>query len=395
MTPRCFSSCAAGERPPSSAIARNRCSVLTNSSFRRSASACARSVTSFSRGDRPGCEPPYACGNLRRAARAPRGAIGAGSTPIFRSSFGHDAFALLDERDEQVLRLDLRVVASARRAAARRATASRAFSVYLLIFMIVVSLDCQRRLDVELDAMPQFFVVCSSFCSASKCVALLRRQLARQLHVDRRVEVAASRPACRRPASRGPSAGTPAVLRRRRNLQPQRLAAERLHLRLAAEHRGRQRNRRRACRGRVPLRSNFGCGASRIRRYRSPDCAPPAPRSPSPATRTREPSPTPAGIRTSTVRAWPSCLIDKPPRRAVVARPRAPARSPARRRGPGARPRPRPPRVRRPRSSAARRAAEERVEEVGERIAVAEHLAHLVFASSCGSRRPGARRRRS
>ena len=30
----------------------------------------------------------------------------------------------------------------------------------------------------------------------------------------------------------------------------------------------------------LPFRSNFGCGAIRIRRYRSPDCAPPVPCSP-------------------------------------------------------------------------------------------------------------------
>ena len=41
LTPFCFRSCADGERPLSSASAMKRCSVLTNSSFRRSASACA------------------------------------------------------------------------------------------------------------------------------------------------------------------------------------------------------------------------------------------------------------------------------------------------------------------------------------------------------------------
>ena len=47
---RC-SNCAAGERPTSVARATRRCSVLTNSSWSRLASASAESKTSFIRGD--------------------------------------------------------------------------------------------------------------------------------------------------------------------------------------------------------------------------------------------------------------------------------------------------------------------------------------------------------
>ena len=54
VTPFSLRSRAAGERPVSDAIAMSRCSVLTYSSFRCSASASARSVTSFSRGERDG-----------------------------------------------------------------------------------------------------------------------------------------------------------------------------------------------------------------------------------------------------------------------------------------------------------------------------------------------------
>ena len=102
-----------------------------------------------------------------------------------------------------------------------------------------------------------------------------------------------------------------------------------------------------------------------------------APDSPSPAARTREPSLTPTGMRTSTLRAWPPCLIDDPPRRAVIrlferqldfvldvaALLRA-------RRAPAA---PRAPRAR------AAAAAEERAEEIRERILVPEQLVHLLF----------------
>ena len=48
---------------------------------------------------------------------------------------GDDAVGLLDERDEQVLGLDLRMILLSRRAAAPPSTASWAFSVYLFRFM--------------------------------------------------------------------------------------------------------------------------------------------------------------------------------------------------------------------------------------------------------------------
>ena len=90
---------------------------------------------------------------LARAARD----TSAGSTFILRSSAGHDAVLLLDERDEQMLGLDLRVVQLLARAAARRRSASCAFSVNLFRFM--------TQLTLPNPSVPSF----SRRASASKC----------------------------------------------------------------------------------------------------------------------------------------------------------------------------------------------------------------------------------
>ena len=66
-------------------------------------------MTSFSRGDRPGCEPPYAGGSLPSSSRA-RAADRGRVDFHLPQQLGDDAFALLDEGDEQMLRLELRVV---------------------------------------------------------------------------------------------------------------------------------------------------------------------------------------------------------------------------------------------------------------------------------------------
>ena len=194
----------------SSAIAMSRCSVLTYSSFRRSASACAWSVTSLSRGDMPGCDAAVRLRQLRRAARARRAPIARRIGVHLAQQLGDDAVALLDERDEQVLGLDLRVVASAARARSPPATASCAFSVYLLMFIASsqlslssssiaqrVSQPCVLRLS-RASAAPRSASRCSGVSCCGSC------------DVDRRVEIAVLVRLAGRPACRGPSAGTPA-----------------------------------------------------------------------------------------------------------------------------------------------------------------------------------------
>ena len=118
----------------------------------------------------------------------------------------------------------------------------------------------------------------SSFCSSSKCLRCSGVNCLRQLHVDRGVEIAML---VRLAGRRHPVALQPEhlrVLRRRRNLEAQRLAAERLHFGLAAEHRRGQRNRH----ARVEVRAL----ALELRMRRLPDPQirdRPAARRPSPA----------------------------------------------------------------------------------------------------------------
>src|SRR5437773_2205461 len=73
--------------------------------------------------------------------------------------------------------------------------------------------------------------------------SLLRRQVPRQLDVYCRIQIAvlAALPDRRHAVTLQPEHLS--ILRRRWNLEPERLAAERLDVHLAAEHRRRQRNR--------------------------------------------------------------------------------------------------------------------------------------------------------
>ena len=76
--------------------------MLTYSSLRRSASFSAASVTLRRRGESETCVPPCARGDLLSSARN-SAATSAGSAFSLRDDLGHDALALLDERQQQVL----------------------------------------------------------------------------------------------------------------------------------------------------------------------------------------------------------------------------------------------------------------------------------------------------
>ena len=180
-------------------------------------------------------------------------------------------------------------------------TASCAFSVSLLRFM-----TASRRAHAALVLLGRRL---SAQLRQRLVVFALRRRRAASAAAPRRARTdRPSRPACRPgmpyPFSRNtwPFCVSGGIRSR------DRLARERRHLGFAAEHGGRDRHRH--------LHVEVAALAleHRMRRQRDAQieiarpCAPPTPCSPSPATRTREPSPTPAGMRTSTVRAWPSCL---------------------------------------------------------------------------------------
>ena len=326
----------------------------------------------------PGSAPPYACGSfveqLARAARRSR--------PGRRSSC-----AAARARCRRAARRARRAGARARpagccllaRARCALATASRRFfgvlvDVHDVVCSSAVSAHARSRLP-------------SSFCE--------RLEVRRAARASAAFGSCTSTVAYRSPCSSGLADGRHAValqpehlavLRRRRNLQPQRLAAERRHLGLAAEHRGRQRDRH--------ARVEVAALALELRMRREPDAQVQIaglarrriPCSPSPATRTREPSPTPAGIRTST-RARVAVVLDA---RAGASRrdtrPRATARSRARRRGParGAAAAARAPRRRR--SSPPPPPPKNVWKKSENGLLVAEHLAAFLPASSCGSR---------
>ena len=117
VMPRCLSSCAAGERPAFDAIATQQMLgadviVLQPLGFglRQIGDELAAAATGPAARRR---RPAESCQQLARRARDGR-RVGV----HLAQHFGHDAFALLDERHEQVLRLDLRRGSSARRAAA-------------------------------------------------------------------------------------------------------------------------------------------------------------------------------------------------------------------------------------------------------------------------------------
>ena len=80
--------CAAGERPVSDAMAMNRCSVLTYSSFSRSASACAEIGDDLEPRRQARLRAAVGLRHFRRAARARARAICAGSAAILRRTSG-------------------------------------------------------------------------------------------------------------------------------------------------------------------------------------------------------------------------------------------------------------------------------------------------------------------
>ena len=148
----------------------NRCSVLTNSSFSRSASACARSVTSLQARRQPRLRAAVRLRAACRAARARR----APTAPDRRSSC-----AAAPGRCRRAARPARPAGARARPArgcicsasCCAPATASWAFSVYLLMFIVV---SC--RLDVRrLRACLRL----PSFCQRLEVRALLRASAAR------------------------------------------------------------------------------------------------------------------------------------------------------------------------------------------------------------------------
>ena len=275
-------------RPPSPAIATNRCSVLTYSSFSRSASCSAASVTWRRRGESASCDAavrarqPVELGPHRGRQR--------GRVRVHLADDRRDdAVLLLDQREQQVLGQDLGMALRDRPAAARARIASWAFSVYLLMFMR-----------------------CAPFSSASAqrlvVFPLFLGQRAGQLDVDGRVEIAALVGLADAGMPWPFSRNTWPFCVRLGNLQAD-AAGDRRHLRLAAEHR--RRDRHGDLRVQVvalALEDRDAAAAARADRDRRSAAV--GARSPSPAARTREPSLTPAGIRTSTLRACPSCLIE-------------------------------------------------------------------------------------
>ncbi len=222
--------------------------MLTYSSLRRSASFCAKSATARRRGERPGSDPPYACGifaSSSRAAACDLRRIGADLAQHLR----HDAFALLDERHQQVLRLDLRVARLARPDAAPSARPPGLFrcicSDSFVVRRSLVRRSAYERRTYERRTAPMLQSSSSrspASCSASKC--------ARCSGVSSRGS-STSTVAYRSPTSSGlPTAGMPWPFSRNtwpfcvvggmrsRSERP----AERGHVDLAAEHRGRQRH---------------------------------------------------------------------------------------------------------------------------------------------------------
>ena len=116
-------------------------------------------------------------------------------------------FALLDERDEQVLGLDLRVVHLL-------GELLRGGDGFLGLFGVLVDVhDHASRVSA----------------SASKCTRCSGVSERGQLHVDRRIEIPGLGVLADRRHAVALQAEHLAVLRRRRDLQAQRLAGERRH----------------------------------------------------------------------------------------------------------------------------------------------------------------------
>src|SRR5258705_3698529 len=235
--PSRFSNWAEGERPPSLASARNRCSVLVYSSCRRVASACADCMIWFMRGDSR-TSAPYALGIDSKSILA-WPATCTGSSVILRSSDGTMPFscsASATSRCSGVI--SAWVISDARFCAV--ITASCAFSVSFLksIVLFLSAARCPLLRGAVCLRAP--FV---QFRERFVVQALFGRQLRGQLDLDARVRVAFLVALADRRHALSLQAEDLAVLCQRRDLQPHRLARDRRHFDFAAEDRGRHRQR--------------------------------------------------------------------------------------------------------------------------------------------------------
>ena len=170
---------ASGRLP--TAIATSRCSVLTYSSFSRSASCSAASVTLRSRGESATCEPPCARGSRSSSARtaaATRGRVGVHLPDDLRD----DAVPLLEEREQQVLGQDLRMAFAIGELLRRE-------DRFLCFFGVLVDVHRRSAPGSALRTGSAYsFHLLPAPRSAARCSL---RQRARQLHVHRRVQIAA------------------------------------------------------------------------------------------------------------------------------------------------------------------------------------------------------------
>ena len=278
----------------------SRCSVLTNSSFSRSASALGR-VGDLAQARRE----RRLRSAVRRGLFRQLGAQLIGERLRLDAHLAQqrrdDAVGLFDEREQQVLRLDLGVVALLGEPLRREDRFLRLFGVLVQVHAVVIASVCtSRRRALSAGQLRERLVV----------RALFRRQLARKFRFDRGIQVAKLVRACRRSACPYPLDERPgrsgfreecaaeSAFRPGSALRPRRRAPP------SSRARAPSRADPAPC-ARIACRASCGCGGTD---RRTP--APPAPCSPSPETRTREPSPTPAGILTSTLRDWPSCCTD-------------------------------------------------------------------------------------
>src|SRR4051812_46851024 len=228
VIPRCSSRRTDGDRDPSDAMAMNKCSVLTYSSFKRSASDSAESVTVRKRADRPGCEPPCARGSLSSSVRTAV-AIAAGSTFIFRTISGTiPSRCSLSVSSTCSGRISGFPSRSASCCAAR--IASCAFSVYLLMFILSFQLPASS-----------FQLLLIRFRQLLVERALLLGQRAGELDLHRRVQIAAIVRLSNRRHAMALQPEHLAALRGLRYFEPDGPGDGR-HLRLAAKHRGRDRH---------------------------------------------------------------------------------------------------------------------------------------------------------
>ena len=312
---------AAGDRRLRRQSRRSRCSVLTYSSFRRSASASAAVVTWRRRGDSD---------DLRPAVRARRLAeLGAHGRRDRRRidvhlphDLRHDAVALLDQRQQQVLRRDLRMSLAIGELLRREDR---------FLGLLCVLVDVHRSHIPESGQLPALrfqpllppaYSLLPTYLLHSDLLATPRSAAA--------VPASASGAAGRRPSrtdrrdrSGLPTAGMPWPFNRKTwpfcvvsgifsrtdpvivgtCASPPSTAVVTGTPTLVWRS--------------SPLRSNIGCGRMRTRRNRSPAAPPFDPDSPSPAARTREPSLTPDGNPDVHAARVPTLLDRDAPHRAV------------------------------------------------------------------------------